>query len=127
MTLGPVILRMILALFMGLIIQWSQMHACLGDSTYPKCAEPSSAMSCCKSIKSCHCAEDTNPEQKPAPVVVVSVDLKLLLSKPPENDRFVTVVCSRSSTSEETAISTPDWHAGFAGVPLSVAFCRFLI
>jgi hypothetical protein len=103
------------------------VQVCLGNSPSPECAETSSAMDCCESIKSCHCAEDHSPEPKSAPIVVVSVDIKLLLSNPPENDRFVTVVSPRSSGIRETAISTPDWHAGFMGVPLSVAFCRFLI
>ena len=118
--------RAIIALFLGLLIQLSQVQLCSGDVAAPPCATTVDSMACCEGLKSCHCANESNSDQKPAPLTVVAVDLKLLLTTAPET-LSVAALVSLPEDSVLGAASASRVCGGFAGVPLSVAFCCFVI
>lgn len=120
--------RSIVALFMGLVIQWSQIGAHFGDCTATTCATSAAPMACCENESSCPCAGDSTPNKSPTPLDVVGVDLKLLLAKAPEAaPRLSPTQTAEKRVASLTAVSSRDAHAGFAEVPLAVAFCSFLI
>ncbi len=118
--------RSIIALFMGLVLQLSQAQLCLTPRVEKSCATEAHAMSCCEGSGSCHCATESRDHEPPTPLVPASVDLKVFLAKAPEVPRVETLF----SPPEETRVveaSPVLGRGGYAGVPLSVAFCRFVI
>ena len=119
-------LKPIIALFLGLLIQWSQVQVCSVDVAAPPCATAPDSMACCNGLKSCHCAKDSDSDQKPAPLVAAAVDLKLLLSKAPETPCLAVLVFPPND-SVLGAASVSRVCGGYAGVPPSVAFCCFVI
>lgn len=118
-------LKSIIALFMGLVIQFSQVQASLAAGTAKSCGRGES-MSCCDGLKSCPCASEGDSDQKPAPLAPVAVDLKWLVSKPAEPQTLEALI-SPPSDAVVPAATGPEFAGGYAGVPLSVAFCRFVI
>lgn len=118
--------RLVIALFMGLFIQLSQVQTFGAGLTDGPCAKAAQSMDCCEGLKSCHCAKDNDSDQKPAPLAVVELDLKLLFSKAPEAVSLATLI-PPTQHSVLVAASVYRIGGGFAGVPLSVAFCSFVI
>lgn len=83
-------------------------------------------MACCMGLEACPCAEETTQSQKPAPAIPAGVDLKLVIanaSGPPVAFVATTVAAKCLAT----AVSQTEFQSGYAGVPLSVAFCSHLI
>lgn len=120
------IFKFVIALFLGLVIQFSQVQASLAAESGKSCGEAGEAMSCCEGLQSCPCAKGGDSEQKPSPLIPAALDLKTLLSKTSESINLDALVSPRAETIKCFATQT-DPASGFAGVPLSVAFCRFLI
>jgi hypothetical protein len=118
--------RSIIALFMGLVIQLSQVQLSLAADTATTCGDHRQAMSCCDGLRSCPCASESHSDQKPAPLVPVTVDLKLLVSKGSEPYRLEALISPPTNAVVLPASHVDPWN-GYAGVPLSVAFCRFVI
>ncbi|MES2924445.1 MAG: hypothetical protein V4819_23030 [Verrucomicrobiota bacterium] len=118
--------KSVIALFMGLVIQLSQSQSCLATIS----AEPSGVtarpMCCCEGLQSCPCASDRSPDRKPAPQIPAAVDLKWILPKATGANSLDAPASPRA----ESGISiAPRAEARWAypGVPLSVAFCSFVI
>jgi hypothetical protein len=120
-------LKAVIALLMGLVIQLSQAHVSWMTQDSPKsCGSSVHPMSCCEGLKSCPCVDEGDSNQKPAPLVPATIELKTLVSQvagavdpvalfsPPENAAV-------------PAASFVEFRSGYAGVPLSVAFCSFVI
>lgn len=84
-------------------------------------------MSCCDGLKSCPCAKECDPAQKPGPLIPAGADLKLLVSKASEPTGLDTPTIPQTEELIENVASQTDVRSAFAGVPLSVAFCRFVI
>ncbi len=118
--------KSIIALLMGLVIQLSQVPSCLAAEPANPCAKSSQRMTCCEGSKSCPCAKESDQKQKPAPLVPSQVDLKLLISKAPESTRLAASI-SPPADAVLVAASALENRSAYAGVPLSVAFCRFVI
>lgn len=114
-----------IALFMGLVIQLSQVRVPVATESVKSCGN-GDTMSCCAGRDSCPCAKESNSEQKPAPLVPTSVDLKLLVSK---TSGTGIIGISVSPPTEMVFFNTCrlEPKSGYAGVPLSVAFCSFVI
>lgn len=119
-------IRTIIAIFMGLVLQISQVQSCLGAEILNSSGKNSCKMSCCEAIQSCPCAKECDSNQTPVPAIPVSVDLKSHLTKSPDPSRIphftvpsVHTVALRCATNFTLTI--------YAGVPLSVAICRFII
>lgn len=69
---------------------------------------------------------DSRENEKPAPLLPASGDLKFFISKAPEVPRLETLLPPPA----ESKVGLPAavlFRSGYAGVPLSVAFCRFVI
>ena len=119
-------LKSIIALLMGLVIQLSQVQSCVATESGKSCGGNARPMCCCDGLQSCPCAKEGNSDQKSVPLMPATVDLKLLAlrgSEPTSPEAFV-------SPPTDTVVSiTPRLQpkSGYAGVPLSVAFCRFVI
>jgi hypothetical protein len=124
-TLIPVTaFRTIMGLIMGLAIQLALLQPLLSaDSVSDRCA----AAGCCDEMASCPCASNGDPEQKPAPIAPAQLDSKLSPPKARELDLLPLLIPPDTSEAVVAAASIPESHVGFAGVPLSVAFCTFVI
>ena len=119
-------IRSIIALFMGLVIQLSQVQLCVAAESTKSCATSGDRMSCCEGLKSCPCAKKSDPVEKPAPLVPAAVDLKLFVSKASGPSGF-DVIHFPQSVRVLVSAARRESNTGYAGVPLSVAFCRFVI
>jgi hypothetical protein len=118
--------RSIIALFMGLVIHLSQVQLSLAADAAKSCGDHGLAMTCCDGLQSCPCASEGNPDQKPSPMAPAVVDLKVLVSKVAEPVKLEPPVCHSADIVVSTT-SPADFISAYAGVPLSVAFCRFVI
>ena len=118
--------RSIIALFMGLVIQLSQVQVRGATEPAKSCATSGDRMSCCEGLKSCPCAKKSDPVEKPSPLVPSAVDLKLFVSKASGPGSLDVIHFPQSV---RVSVNAARWesNAGYAGVPLSVAFCRFVI
>jgi hypothetical protein len=120
-------IRFIVALFLGLLMQWPQVASRLGDCSAAVCATIAATMTCCEGESSCSCAKKCTPSKSPTPLSVVDVDLKLFLAKAPKTLRLDPTVTVEKPVASLTAVSCRDAHAGFAEVLLALALCGFLI
>jgi hypothetical protein len=118
-----VAVKSIIVLLLGLVLQLSQTKPCLAAQTTQACAAD---MSCCGDLKSCPCASESRRNEKPAPLLPAGVDLKVLLSKAPEAPVLETRLYP-AAKSRVAVVSPAPFRSGYAGVLLSVAFCRFII
>lgn len=118
--------RTVIALLMGLLIQLSQVQTCVAGGVIPSCATTARSMACCDGVKSCPCAKSSESNQKPALPAAAAIELKWLVSETAENDLPGTSV-SPPNDAVRPAATVSEFRSGFAGVPLSVAFCRFVI
>ena len=116
-------IRTIIGLILGLAIQFALVQPSLATKPASHCA----ASSCCEELSSCPCASNDDAEQRPSPLAPAPVDLKLSPPKARELD-FITLlkVLERAGPIAPPA-SIPESHVGFTGVPLSLAFCTFVI
>jgi len=118
--------KAIIALLMGLVIQLSQVQACVAAISAGPSGAKAHPMCCCDGLQSCPCASDRGPDRKPAPLIPAAVDLKFFISKTAVANSLDVPVSPRATTVVATAAH---WEArrAYAGVPLSVAFCCFVI
>jgi hypothetical protein len=119
-------IRRIIALFMGLVIQLSQVQSSVATETTKTCGTSGHGMSCCEGLKSCPCAKKSDPSEKPAPLLPAAVELKLFVSKASGPSDFDAIHFPQTAR-VLACRSRPEAKIGYAGVPLSVAFCRFVI
>jgi hypothetical protein len=115
--------RSIIALFLGLVIQFSQVPSRVMDQPTKACA---TAMSCCEGLDACPCARNNESDQKPAPVIPASVELKIAIAIASVSHDTVALL-SKAIEGNAVMGSQRESCVGFAGVPLSVAFCTFVI
>ena len=118
-------MRSIIALLMGLVIQLSQVQLSVAADTAESCHREGGA-SCCDDRQSCPCVEEGDPGQKPAPSVPAGQDLKWLISRTTESNKLE-IFTSPSADAGVFSAFCLDLKNGYLGVPLSVAFCRFVI
>ncbi len=121
-----IVLKSIVGLFLALVFQLSQMPSALAGQPQQQCATQALAMSCCEGLGSCPCATESRENDKPAPLLPASLQLKFFISKAPEQPRLETFFSLPAGIQGGPASPAP-CRGGYAGVPLSVAFCRFVI
>jgi hypothetical protein len=120
-------LKSIVGLLMGLVIQLSQVPSCLAWEAPTACAAQAHPAGCCEGLESCPCAKNTDSAPKPAPLIPAEVDLKCLISPAPAEANSQWVTPAPADILAFSLSSTESRCGGFAGVPLSVAFCSFII
>jgi hypothetical protein len=120
---GVSVLKSIVGLFLGLVLQLSQAQPHLATRIEQACA---ANMSCCKDLDSCPCVSESRGNEKPAPLLPAGADLKSFLTKAPEAPALETRI-SPAGGSRVALIFPAPFRNGYAGVPLSVAFCSFVI
>jgi hypothetical protein len=118
-------MRPVIALFMGLIIQLSQVQLAAATDTAEPCHREGSA-SCCADRQSCPCAEESDRDQKPAPSVPAGHDSKWIISRTTDPNKLEAFVSPPADTGVLSSFCLEP-KSGYQGVPLSVAFCRFVI
>lgn len=119
--------KSIIALFMGLVLQLSQVQSCLASQAEESCTLQAHAVSCCcEGFKSCPCVTETRGNQQSIPLLPASIEWKLSISEAPEATLPAPLISPRTDSGSIAAIPTLR-HSGYAGVPLSVAFCSFVI
>lgn len=118
--------KSIIALLMGLMIQLSQVPSCLASESTKTCGTQAHPAGCCEGLESCPCAENSDSTPKPAPLIPAAVDLKWLIPPAPAANEC-DPVASPPADVPTFCDSSTESRSGFAGVPLSVAFCSFVI
>ena len=116
-------IKSVIALLLGLVIQLAQVPLCFAlESAAPQ----TPSVCCCTGSDSCPCVSESEPPPRPEPLVSVALDLKWLISQGS--------ACCRPGprnvpSTDLTAppVSLPESHRGYPGVPLSVAFCCYII
>ena len=118
--------KLAITFILGLVFQLAQVLP--GAVIQSPCQMQEESCDCCMGAKSCHCAENSDSDQKPAPVPLQSGSvLKVPAAKPTETR--VTVEFA-SGIDQATTIGNPPAAGpvrGFTGVRLSVAFCSFVM
>lgn len=114
-------------LLLGLVFQLAQvLPAALIAAPCQTAVEQSCA--CCKAGKSCHCVENNESHQKPAPVVPdAGTTLKVPLARASETLISLDAWAEPQPSTTAAAcplVAQPD---AYPGVRLSVAFCSFVI
>jgi len=118
-------MKSIIAMFLGLVIQFAQVQSCLATDAVNPVSPQTHSMCCCAREESCPCAKQSDPKQKPSPLIPATVELKWLVSKASDShDLAVRVALSPNSVWNA---STSKARRGFSDVSLAVAFCRFVI
>lgn len=118
--------KSVIALFMGLLIQLSQVQPCKAADPAKSCGVKAHPMSCCGGLASCPCAKETDQKQKPAPLIPAAFDLKLISLKASGTTNIEGLILPSADVVHVTA-SALEIRIAYAGVPLAVAFCRFVI
>ncbi|NQX00473.1 hypothetical protein HQ447_07415 [bacterium] len=119
-------LKSIIALFLGLVLQLSQFQACLNTRDAESCGGDGFSVSCCDGLDSCPCASQRDSDPKPAPLAAAGTELKWLVARPLETKDFAAVACPIGNPAIPRGCLL-EVRSAYAGVPLSVAFCRFVI
>ncbi|MBK1882782.1 hypothetical protein JIN85_10170 [Luteolibacter pohnpeiensis] len=120
-------IKSIVALFLGLLLQLSQVQAGLACLTTDDCAPMKShTMSCCADQASCPCASNSEDEPKPAPIAPATAQLKLEFPAPVELDHEPGMLIASGLPVAPPSVPA-DLNVGYEGVPLSVAFCSYVI
>ncbi len=122
------LLKFTVGLFLGLVIQLSQIQPCVAADSEQSCPTVAARVhTCCEGKVSCPCANNSQQAPTPAPAIPVSVDLKLNAPKARELDFITLFFLPDSSNAKPGIVRFPESTFGFLGVPLSVAFCSFVI
>ena len=122
------VLKSIVGLFLGLVIQLSQVQPCsAADFKQPCPTVKAHSHSCCEGKTACPCASKSEQAPTPIPIAPASVDLKLNAPKLRELDFLTLFFLPEFSEAVPATASVSQSHNGFTGVPLSVAFCTFVI
>lgn len=119
-------MKSIIAMFLGLVIQFSQAQSCLSVGVVNAVTSQAHSTCCCAEEISCPCAKQGDSSEKPSPLTSATVELKWLVSKSSDPYDLAALIIPPSDLVLVT-ISTGKVHSGFVGVPLSVAFCSFVI
>ena len=119
-------IKSIIALFLGMVIQFSQVQSGFAAEPGKSCGVLADSLRCCEGLQSSPCAKESDSNQKPGPLIPAALELKPLISKAPETINLDAMI---SPQAEDVGSSVPqtDPPRGFSEVPLSVAFCRFVI
>ena len=119
--------RAITALIMGLLLQWSMMGALPAANPAGSCGAEAASMSCCAPDKPCPCLKNQeNPGKRQDPLAPKAPDLKSVFTLTSSTDDGVSALAA-PTPSRSTPHARAGSTAGFPGVPLSVAFCSFVI
>lgn len=118
--------KMAVTLILGLVFQLAQVLP--GAFVTMPCAPLADSCECCVGPDSCPCAENGEPEQKPAPLAPDSGSgLKLPVAKAGETRVSIESTEETHSSASKAASPIEGLLGGYAGVRLSVAFCSFVI
>lgn len=121
--------KAVIGLFLALVLQLAQAQtwlATLSDADCERVAKPP-ACDCCVGEDKCPCLAQAPQQENRLPLAPPAAELKIQIAAPVDAD--VTLVITRSPDSGrmlEHAVSR-EVVSGYAGVPLAVAYCRYLI
>lgn len=118
--------KAVITLILGLVFQLAQVLP--GAVVTSPCASQETSCACCEGPDSCHCADNSEPEQKPAPLSSDSSSvLKLPAAKAGDTRVSIESLAGNHSSPAVAASPVAGPSSGYAGVRLSVAFCSFVI
>lgn len=114
-------------LLLALAIQLVQMQPALASVEDSTCATDGHHACCCTGADHCPCVKSAPERESKAPQSQVSADLKAQDLAKPSSTTAVLEPAFTSGTRPLVTWATDRLPIGFEGVPLSVAFCRFVI
>jgi hypothetical protein len=120
--------KTVIAMALGLIFQLAQvvpgMAAIMAD-----CRIGAESCECCAGLTSCPCAQESEPVRNPLPLPPDSGQtLKVPLAKASGTRVSPEAIHGpQTSVSSMIAIPVTSPSTGYTGIPLSVAFCSFVI
>ena len=119
-------LKTITAFCAGMLLQLSVIASGISTGALESVRSSACASSCCENLDSCPCFESSGQDEAPAPLPPALPDLKGPLASPSEPVALVTI---DSPTKECSPIAcvVRNPPGGYSGVPLTVAFCSFVI
>lgn len=124
--MGEMNIRAAIMLFLGLVIQLSQVRPMPDASQAGNCAPAVTAATCCGGPQTCPCIDKNDSPHKPAPVVPAASDLNFSFPVPSGTD-LVKAPVPTPTQADGSAVPGAGIRSGYAGVPLTVAFCSFVI
>lgn len=118
--------RAVIGLFLALVFQLAQVAPFLAASCAS--AAPAKECGCCdKKQDACPCASNKTEHQRSTPIAPPAPELKAQLALPSVNPVAPQMVLAEAAAPRGSPDSFRNPAAGYAGVPLAVAFCSFLI
>jgi hypothetical protein len=119
-------IKAVIALILGLVFQLAQVLP--GAAVASPCASQEASCTCCEGPDSCPCADNSEPEQKPAPLSSDSGSvLKLPVARTGDIRVSIEAIAGKHPSPAVSASPVAGPSNGYAGVRLSVALCSFVI
>ena len=119
-------LKTITAFCAGMLLQLSVVAFGIPTGALESVRSSACPSSCCENLDSCPCFESSGQDEAPAPLPPAPPDLKGPLARPSEPVALV-IIDSPTKESPPTACVVRNSPGGYSGVPLTVAFCSFVI
>lgn len=119
-------LKTAITLILGLAFQLAQIST--GAVIAKPCQTLGKSCKCCSGADTCHCSNNNNPDQEPAPTPPVPDGvMKIPAMKSTETNVSVGFVCGINTSFSNAVARRAGTVSGFTGIRLSVAFCSFVI
>jgi len=118
--------RTVIGLFLALVFQLAQVAPCLAVACAP--ASQKAECGCCdKKQDACPCASNKTEHDRSTPLAPPASELKAQLALPSMDPVAPQVAAIETAAPRGSPNAFRDRAAGYAGVPLAVAFCSFVI
>lgn len=118
--------KVVITLILGLVFQLAQVLP--GAVVAGSCPPHSESCGCCKTGKSCECAENNHSDPKPAPAPIeTGAALKLPAARVADTTILSVPTAGNDAVPGKSGSFSDSRLSGFRGVRLSVAFCTFVI
>ncbi len=119
-------IKFTITLILGLVFQLAQVMP--GMAAVQAASQAVSACSCCEGLPSCPCADEGEPDPNPTPTPFQSGTVIKVPAMKATDPRVSMESSFKAPPRMVRAVPVPmEPVAGYQGIRLSVAFCRFVI
>ena len=118
--------KVVITLILGLVFQLAQVLP--GAVVAASCPPQTESCACCKTGKSCECAQNNHSDPKPVPAPIeTGAALKLPAARVADTTILSVPAAGNDAVPGKPGSFSDSPQSGFQGVRLSVAFCTFAI